>query len=219
MNVSHEHRVIWLTKPEMGEKFVATALEPFNFETIDVKNNGRPTTKQHISFIDKIPSGCEDYSLILSMRNPYFQIINYYLKVSETNWVLKSQSREEFKESLNKWVSEIFSVDEEVLLQTDNNLQQIFPYKFQGKHIDFVIKYEKIQESLIELLFLMGKNLRTNQNLLKDNTEFEIDALTFENAQKIYKVFKKTFNDFNYDPFSFSSGEFSLKEKVDFIHN
>ena len=76
MNLSHEHKVIWWTKPEMGEKLVASAFESLNFGTSSYAGVEIPTSKQKISFIDKIPPLCEDYSLIMSVRNPYYHIIN-----------------------------------------------------------------------------------------------------------------------------------------------
>ena len=65
----------------------------------------------------------------------------------------------------------------------------------------------------------MTERINFNENLLKNNIEFEIDTLSLESATKIYKVYKKSFDFFDYDPFSFTSHELSLKEKVDFIHN
>lgn len=220
MNISHEHKVIWWTKPEMGEKLVLDSLKFLNFVThTNLTKKSIPITKEKISFTTKIPEGCENYSLILSTRNPYFQVINYYLRTSEINWYLKGQSKDFFIENLNRWVLEIFSVDPEVLLTTDNNLQQVLPYNLTKKIPDFVIKYEKIKDCLNEIGFLMTERINFNENLLKNNIEFEIDTLSLESATKIYKVYKKSFDFFDYDPFSFTSHELSLKEKVDFIHN
>lgn len=219
MNLSHEHKVIWWTKPEMGEKLVASAFKGLNFVTSLNAEVEIPISKQKISFIDKIPPLCEDYSLIMSVRNPYYHIINYYLRISETNWKLKINTKENFTESLNKWVLDIFSVDEKILLGTDNQLQHIFPYKIDKRQPDFVLKFENIKESLTELFFLTSKNFQFNEHLLKNNEEFEVNTLSYENASKIYKVFKKHFDNFNYDPFSFTDKEISLKDKVNFIHN
>ena len=219
MNLSHEHKVIWWTKPEMGEKLVASAFESLNFVTSSYAGVEIPTSKQKISFIDKIPPLCEDYSLIMSVRNPYYHIINYYLRISETNWKLKINTKENFIKSMNNWVSEIFSVDEKILLGTDSGLQHIFPYNIDKRQPDFVLKFENIRESLTELFFLMNINFQFNEHLLKNNEEFEVNTLSYENASKIYKVFKKHFDNFNYDPFSFTDKELSLKDKVNFIHN
>ena len=65
----------------------------------------------------------------------------------------------------------------------------------------------------------MNINFQFNEHLLKNNEEFEVNTLSYENASKIYKVFKKHFDNFNYDPFSFTDKELSLKDKVNFIHN
>ena len=219
MNLSHEHKVIWWTKPEMGEKLVASAFESLNFVTSSYAGVEIPTSKQKISFIDKIPPLCEDYSLIMSVRNPYYHIINYYLRISETNWKLKINTKENFIKSMNNWVSEIFSVDEKILLGTDSGLQHIFPYNIDKRQPDFVLKFENIRESLTELFFLMNINFQFNEHLLKNNEEFEVNTLSYENASKIYKVYRPYFDKFGFNPFSFTNEELTLKEKVNFIHN
>lgn len=218
MNVSHEHRMVWWTKPNMGEKIVASSFKDHNFINFGDKLETNLFSKDNFSLRNEIPESCQDYLLTISVRNPYFQIINYYLDVSVYNWKLKTVSMDNFKKKLNKWVGEIFSVQKEVLLDTNNLLQGILPYRNLPYTPHFVIKYENMFEDLSNLPFIDRENLFLNENLMVDNSRFEVNTLTSENAQLIYKIHKKTFEDFGYDPFSFTDQELTLKEKVDFIH-
>jgi hypothetical protein len=45
------------------------------------------------------------------------------------------------------------------------------------------------------------------------------DIFSEENAKKLFWLNRDFFMKSGYDPFSFSTEEFSLKKKVDFIHN
>lgn len=219
MNVSHEHSLVWWTKPHMGEKIVATNFSELNFVKSDSKNGNIPIDRNTFSYMGRFPENCENYSLIMSVRNPYFQIINHFLNISETNWSIKTNSLEQFKETMNNWVFEIFSVDRNTLLSIDNLVQHILPYKLEDKRPDFVIRYENLFEDLKKFPLLVQKEPYFNNNLVKDNSLFELNTLTTENAKLIYSIHKKTFEDYDYDPFSFSTHDFTLKEKVDFIHN
>lgn len=218
MNVSHEHMMVWWTKPNMGEKIIASSLKDHNFTISGNKLETNQFSKDNFSLRNEIPENCQNYLLTISVRNPYFQIINHYLDISVYNWKLKSISMDNFKQKMNKWVGEIFSVRKEVLLDTNNLLQGILPYRNLPHPPHFVIKYENMFEDLSNLPFIERENLTLNENLMVDNSRFEINTLTFDNAQLIYKIHKKTFEDFGYDPFSFTDQELTLKQKVDFIH-
>ena len=70
----------------MGEKIVASCFFSHYFVNYGKKETLPLTAKDNISFIQKIPQDFEDFSIILSIRNPYFQIISHYLDISHTNW-------------------------------------------------------------------------------------------------------------------------------------
>ena len=218
MNVSHEHRMVWWTKPNMGEKVIASSLKDHNFHNFVDRLETNSLSKHNFSLRNEIPENCQNYLLTISVRNPYFQIINYYLDVSVYNWKLKTVSMDNFKGKMNKWVKEIFSVQKEVLLDTNNLLQGILPYRNLPYTPHFVLKYENMFDDLSKLPFIDRENLFLNENLMVDNSRFEVNTLTFENAQLIYKIHKKTFEDFGYEPFSFTNQELTLKQKVDFMH-
>jgi hypothetical protein len=218
MNVSHEHKAIWWTKPHMGERIVASCFYSHYFFNISEKKGINWTAKDNISYVCSIPDEIKEYSLILSVRNPYFQIVNKFLEISTTNWKLKNTKIEDFHAKLNFWVNDIFSTNQEILLSTDNLIQNILPYKFKGKTPDFILRFENLEEDLKSLPFIGENVFYFNQNLLIDNSKFEKDGLTFENARLIYKIHKKTFDNFGYDPFSFTTTELTHKQKVDFIH-
>jgi len=219
MNVSPEHRMIWWTKPCMGEKIVASCFFSHYFVNYGKKDTLPLTAKDNISFIQKIPQDFEDFSIILSIRNPYFQIINHYLDISHTNWKLKTNTIDHFKEKLNAWVQEIFSVKKETLLSIDSLVQFVLPFNLDNHTPSFVLHYEDLEKDLKNLPFIDQNLFYFNQNLMVDNTAFEMNTLDYKSAQLIYKIHKKTFEQFGYDPFSFTTQELSLKEKVDFIHS
>lgn len=221
MNVSKEHKLVWIPFPESGERAIAEFLgkKGFFYYTGFSKDKELPISHHNYSTAGQISSEYKNFEVICSIDNPYRLIVNNFKKFSTTNWKLKSNTKELLSERINEWVRPIIYDDISLIDHQNTTLFVFFPYVEPENTVVHYIRTEKLDNDLSRLRFFGNRSIKLRKDLLPDISDSFKDVLSFENAKIIYNIHKTTFELLGYDPFSFTTRELTLKEKVDFIHN
>jgi len=154
--------------------------------------------------------------------NPYRNLINQYRQISRENWILKSADLETFKEMFNKWcegyLEDIEHLVNENLIEYVTYQKFIFNIK-DFSHPHFYVRSESMEEDLQKIPLFSETDIQIREIFFPSLWDDYKNILSKENAKKIFWLNRDFFIKTGYDPFSFSTEKFSLKEKVDFIHN
>lgn len=221
MNVSEEHRLIWAPFPLTGERALA---EFFSRNSFFIKtpngNNGLETlTPNNVSFTKLNEEKYKDYDFVCSIDNPYRLIINNFKKFSTINWSLKTNTKEILYHNFNEWIHPVIFDDISQIDPMDTTQFVLFPF-FEPKNVKtYYLRVHMLEEDLESLGFFGKKSFNIKKQLLPDLSDSYKDVFSYEHARIIYHINKTTFDKLDYDPFSFTTRELTLKEKVDFIHN
>lgn len=224
MNVNWDKKCIFLCQPSTGERDISEYLGKIGFVTHYNSENSesRPLerTKQSCNFLS--PWTYDDFKLIVSMDNPYRRIVNEYKRFSHINWSLKTKTKEELSEKFNKKFEHMF-IDDLFLVDRLNKVNEgvysfVLPYDFSVKTPDYIIRADNIVEDLYNIHDL--DHIPHNFHLLDqlDLSDKFQDVISYQHARVIYKVHRHIFDMMGYDPFSFTTQDLSLKERVHFIH-
>lgn len=221
MNVSKEHKLIWIPYPQSGERIIADFfgengfIHEKNFKTKQIEK----LSKSQFSFTRNFNANYEDFDIICSLDNPYRLIVNHFKKFSVINWSLKTNTKEFLSRKFNEWVHPVIFDDIQQIDLLDNTHFFLFPLvKPRNVKIHY-LRVDKLEKDMSEMGIFNIDTKKINRLLLPDLSESYKDVFSYEHARIIYHLNKDTFNDLDYDPFSFTTRELSLKEKVDFIHN
>lgn len=221
MNFSREHQYVFVLNELCGEKNIVKILKGLGFIT---KKKGKeiPVSLSSYSKVREIPYECRNYKIIQHVDNPYRNIINLYRMISKENWVLKYKDKENFKICLNNWCGE-FLRDVEYLVQEgliDNFPFEDFRFGIKDVHSPhFYVRSENMEEDLRKIPLFKDIDIQVREIFFPPLYDDYKDILSDSNAKKLFWLNRDFFMKTGYDPFSFSTKKFSLKEKVDFIHN
>ncbi len=204
MNVNHDLKVVWWLPTRTASRSVSEILAYYKFYNHKLN---LPVTESYTHECD-IPNGCDDYTLVCNIRNPYAKVVStwhlrHFGDDPETgNYVAKKS----FSDFLDE---ECRSISEEHLIIRHSSKP------------DFYIRVEHMIEDLHKLPFLDFTDPHTNtlvNGLTTNNYQFETNSKTFElrrdpkNSQMtdyksyytqkeldfVWDLYKDVFNEFGY---------------------
>lgn len=186
MLVNHKLKYIYLDTPKTGSTSVETALmtRGFSFVRREDKN---------VRHCRNIPAGCEDYTKIATVRNPYTRTLSH--------WTFNKLIRErlpEFKD-FEQFVDWLVELDNQY--DTNETNHDICGYFSCSKYLertgyDIILHQENLQQELNELDFIEQP---IQLQSINDSKSLEhIELLTPSVKQKINQYCKNDFEQFNY---------------------
>jgi hypothetical protein len=194
-----------------------------NFGFITVKGKAEiPISFSSYSTNRKIPFECRNYTIIQLIDNPYRNIINRYREISRENWILKSADQEKFENRFNEWCQGYFEDLEHLVNEglIDYFTFQQFIFSIEDVNSPhFYVRSENMEEDLQKIPLFNNTDIQVREIFFPPFYDDYKDIFSEENAKKLFWLNRDFFMKTGYDPFSFSTKEFSLKKKVDFIHN
>ncbi len=155
------------------------------------------------------------------MDNPYRIVYNEFLINSPTNWKLKKNDTEKKQKEFSNWLDLIFYNDLDYYEENRYRVPLVFMLcrNFANVEIDYVVKKDSYMEDLQKIPFMDPSKFNPKlEFLVKNNLDYQ-KIITREQAKRIFNFYRPYFDKFGFDPFSFTNQEFTLKEKVDFIHS
>jgi hypothetical protein len=209
MNISHEHKLIWLSPEMSGTENVSKILEKHGFLSVTGKTE------------DELLSEYPDYKVICGMKNPYERVFLLHLKGDLKSIQVKKHHFDALKTEFNTWGRQILvpnklkiKVDETFIL-TNNTPKYLKKWVFDHKIPDFFIKSENLINDLNKLGFNYDEIISNDELIqFKFNQMYDFDL-----AKRVYHLYKKHFYLCNYDPFSFTDKELTDEEKISFLHD
>jgi|LakMenE18May11ns_1017448.scaffolds.fasta_scaffold9945992_5 hypothetical protein len=216
MNVSQEHLAVLLLAKHSGERFFSDLFGKLGFYFKD-----EPLSQKNFFMYPHNFGDYEKYLKITCIDNPYNIIYEEFLKNSNTNWKLKTNTIEKQQEEFSYWFDLIFYNEVDYLEGNCSGHALIFLFcrDFFKLDIDYVVKRESYFEDLQKIPFVDVSKINKNLLFLLETKKDHQNVINKEQAKKIFDFYKPYFEKFGFDPFSFTSQELSLKEKVDFIHS
>jgi hypothetical protein len=210
MEISHEHKLIWLSPEMSGTDNVSGILRKYGFSELKGENNIESTFEY------------PDYKVICGMRNPYDRFFYLFYKVDFASILVKKDQYDVFKSKFNDWGRKTLipqklkvSVDE-TFIDTSNTPKYLKNWVFDNKIPDFFVRAESFDSDLKLLGFSDNEidNKGYNSSFFTFNKMYDFDV-----AKRVYHLYKKHFYLCDYDPFSFTTEELTHEEKVKFIHD
>ena len=209
MNISHEHKLIWLSPEMSGTENVSKTLEKHGFLGVDGKTDEQ--------LFEEYPT----YKVICGMKNPYERVFLLHLKGDLRSIQLKKHHFDALKTEFNDWGRKILipkklkiKVDE-TFINTNNTTKYLKKWGFDHKIPDFFVKSEDLINDLNKLGF-------HDNDIIIDNEvkQFNFNQMyDFDFAKRVYHLYKKHFYLCNYNPFSFTEKELTDEEKISFLHD
>lgn len=209
MNISHEHKLIWLSPEMSGTENVSKTLEKHGFLGVTGKTE------------DELLSEYSDYKVICGMKNPYERVFLLHLKGDLRSIQVKKHHFDVLKTEFNTWGRQILVPNklkigvDETFIETNNTPKYLKKWVFDHKIPDFFVKSEDLVNDLNKLGF-------HNDEIIIENeiTQFNFNQMyEFDFAKRVYHLYKKHFYLCNYDPFSFTNKELTDEEKISFLHD
>lgn len=220
MNVCEELKLIWIPYRKSGERNLADFFGKHGFQCVNSPNieNFSLISRTNFSNSFRIPKKFINFDVIISIDNPYRRIINEFKDFSVINWSLKENNREILAEKFNEWVYPIIFDDLPLISIPDTTHSVLFDQQIETNGQIFYVRTENLSGDLQKVPNIGNSVKYLKTHLLPDLSDNFKDVFSYENARIIYHSNKSKFETLNYDPFSFTSPNLTLKEKVDFIH-
>ena len=209
MNISHEHKLIWLSPEMSGTENVSKILEKHGFFVVEGK------TEEQL--FEEYP----DYKVICGMKNPYERVFLLHFKGNLRSIQVKKHHFDALKTEFNNWGRQILIPNklkikvDETFIVTNNSPKYLKKWVFDHKIPDFFVKSEDLTNDLNKLGF-------NDDEIMSDDEiiQFKFNQMyDFDLAQRVYHFYKKHFYLCNYDPFSFTDKELTDEEKISFLHD
>ena len=209
MNISHEHKLIWLSPEMSGTENVSKTLEKHGFLGFTGKTE------------DELLSEYLDYKVICGMKNPYERVFLLHLKGDLRSIQVKKQHFDVLKTEFNTWGRQILVPNklkimvDETFIETNNTPKYLKKWVFDHKIPDFFVKSEDLFNDLTKLGF-------NDDNIIIDDEvkQFNFNEMyDFDVAKRVYHLYKKHFYLCDYSPFSFTNKELTDEEKISFLHD
>jgi len=207
MVISHTFKTIWMFPQQTDEEITTNFLKKYGFETYD--------TDDYL-----------DYHLICNIRNPYDRIISLYFQKHFNNKLIKKELTPTYKKMFNDWVDTAF-IPNKLIVSVANlpkftisGVNQLEKWTFNDKIPNSFVRLENYEDDIRKISFINEEFIDLSQINLKKQRTFEFNEMySAESAKKIYHFFKRHFYLCGYDPFSFTKGKLTDKEKISFIHD
>jgi hypothetical protein len=203
MNVNHNLKVVWWLPSRTASRSVSEILAYYKFYN-DRLN--LPVTESYTHECD-IPNGCDDYTLVCNIRNPYAKVVStwhlrYFKEEPETGNLILEKSFSEY-------------------LTTCGNMTEEHQIIRHRRKPDFYIRVENMIEDLHKLPFLDFTDPHTNtliNDLSTNNYKYEggckgfalrrdpknLEMTDYKSyyTQKeldfVWDIYKDVFNEFGY---------------------
>ena len=209
MNISHEHKLIWLSPEMSGTENVSKILEKHGFLSVEDKTE------------EQLLSEYPDYKVICGMINPYERVFLLHLKGDLRLIQLKKHHFDDLKTEFNDWgrrmliPNKLTIVVNDTFIKTNNTTKYLKKWVFDHKIPDFFVKSEDLINDLNRLGFI-DEDIIINNDVKQFNFNQMYD---FDLAKRVYHLYKKHFYLCNYSPFSFTDKELTDEEKISFLHD
>ena len=209
MNISHEHKLIWLSPEMSGTENVSKTLEKHGFLGVDGK------TEEQL--FEEYPT----YKVICGMKNPYERVFLLHFEGDLRSIQLKKHNFDALKTEFNKWgrqmlvPNKLIIVVNNTFIETNNTTKYLKKWVFEQKTPDFFVKNEDLVNDLNKLGFI-DEDIIINNDVKQFNFNRMYD---FDLAKRVYHLYKKHFYLCNYNPFSFTDKELTDEEKISFLHD
>ena len=209
MNISHEHKLIWLSPEMSGTENVSKTLEKHGFLGVDGKTDEQ--------LFEEYPT----YKVICGMKNPYERVFLLHFKGDLRSIQLKKHHFDDLKVEFNDWGRRILIANklkikvDETFINTNNTTKYLKKWGFEGKIPDFFVKSEDLINDLNKLGF-NDDDIIINNEVKQFNFNRMYD---FDFAKRVYHLYKKHFYLCDYNPFSFTEKELTDEEKISFLHD
>jgi hypothetical protein len=221
MNISHENKVIWWALEETGEVEMSKILENYGFIVQDDNFNSKSGLK-YDHYVTKSKQ-LLDYKVLCTIKNPYHRVFSLFLKLDVSNGGVKKKFLPLLREKFNYFVDNSLTANKlvikpEIFLENEPPEMKYFEkWTFEDKIPDYFVRIEHFYEDLEKIDFI---NEITNINNTLNNDLYDYrNMYDYDNAKKVYHLYKKHFFLCNYDPFSFTHKELTKDEKIGFLHN
>lgn len=139
MNVSHKLKLIWWAPARNATRAVSEVLCHYNFYNYEINEKADLRTTYH-THTCKIPTGLENYDILLQVRNPYSRLVSIWhldcftTKNGEDLYITKP-----FKE----YIEDIHKI-------TNLHYEECLKIKLPK----YIIKYESLEKDMLNLPFL-----------------------------------------------------------------
>ena len=209
MNISHEHKLIWLSPEMSGTENVSKILEKHGFLSVEDKTE------------EQLLSEYPDYKVICGMINPYERVFLLHLKGDLRLIQLKKHHFDDLKTEFNDWgrrmliPNKLTIVVNDTFIKTNNTTKYLKKWVFDHKIPDFFVKSEDLINDLNRLGFI-DEDIIINNDVKQFNFNQMYD---FDLAKRVYHLYKKHFYLCDYSPFSFTDKELTDEEKISFLHD
>lgn len=209
MNISHEHKLIWLSPEMSGTENVSKILEKHGFLSVEDKTE------------EQLLSEYPDYKVICGMINPYERVFLLHLKGDLRLIQLKKHHFDDLKTEFNEWgrrmliPNKLTIVVNDTFIKTNNTTKYLKKWVFDQKIPDFFVKSEDLINDLNRLGFI-DEDIIINNDVKQFNFNQMYD---FDLAKRVYHLYKKHFYLCDYSPFSFTDKELTDEEKISFLHD
>lgn len=209
MNISHEHKLIWLSPEMSGTENVSKILEKHGFLSVEDKTE------------EQLLSEYPNYKVICGMINPYERVFLLHLKGDLRLIQLKKHHFDDLKTEFNDWgrrmliPNKLTIVVNDTFIKTNNTTKYLKKWVFDHKIPDFFVKSEDLINDLNRLGFI-DEDIIINNDVKQFNFNQMYD---FDLAKRVYHLYKKHFYLCDYSPFSFTDKELTDEEKISFLHD
>jgi len=209
MNISHEHKLIWLSPEMSGTENVSKILEKHEFLSVEDKTE------------EQLLLEYPDYKVICGMINPYERVFLLHLKGDLRSIQLKKHHFDALKTEFNDWgrqmliPNKLTIVVNDTFIETNNTTKYLKKWVFDHKIPDFFVKSEDLVNDLNGLGFI-DEDIIINNDVKQFNFNKMYD---FDLAKRVYHLYKKHFYLCDYNPFSFTDTELTDEEKISFLHD
>lgn len=231
MNISQEHRMIWLAPERCATQITKKILSNYNFSfAVPSLQDDNPNFQEKRHFHSNIvDEPYTDFQIILNIRNPYDLVFSFYVNNFSSKPITKDSKN--VKENFNKWVNKAFlNHGYHVFLCPLYNEKDFLFNKWDfkdDKKIDFVLKVETLYDDIIKIPFIKDTSDTIKEEikyLIQNNGFFNKryfkfnELYDFRSAQLVYHFFKPLFYKFGYSPYSFTQETLIDDDKIRFIH-
>lgn len=197
MPVSYKHKFKFVHIPKTAGSSIEAVFDLHHEENLFVPRftnqiEGVIFAPQHFThkLINHFKPKCTDYFSFTVVRNPYSRTLSEYFYINKSfyNNPIHSFNEVEF----NKWMD-----TELIKFDMDHKLPQ---YCFIDEPVDMVLKFETIQSDFKQLTDQLGVEIELihDNKSNVDKTKI-LENLSLETKQKIYNIFKRDFEEFNYE--------------------